>query len=140
MWECKIDSASAIRSALVRLGGEFEKVVSQVYQRTKYKDFTKGPFIKDVRLTPGRGDLRNPDVQLLFKCGSIVLSRHRGEGGLKILVLARRPLRMALERLVSSSSMHDESTVQSLTKSFQTFLSTSGGFPITEIRIKKMEF
>ena len=28
MWEYEIDSASAIRSALVRLGGEFEKVVS----------------------------------------------------------------------------------------------------------------
>ena len=52
----------------------------------------KGPFTKDVRLTPGEGGLRNPDVQLLFECDSIVLSGRRGEGGLEILVLAGRPL------------------------------------------------
>ena len=52
----------------------------------------KGPFTKDVRLTPGEGGLQNPDVQLLFESDSIALSRRRGEGGLKILVLAGRPL------------------------------------------------
>ena len=52
----------------------------------------KGPFTKDVRLNPGEGGLRNPDVQLLFECDSIVLSGHRGKGGLEILFLARRPL------------------------------------------------
>ena len=35
---------------------------------------TKGPFTKDVRLTPGEGGLQNPDIQLLFECNSIVLS------------------------------------------------------------------
>ena len=34
----------------------------------------KGPFTKDVWLTPGEGGLGNPDVQLLIKCDSIVLS------------------------------------------------------------------
>ena len=53
---------------------------------------TKGPFTKDVRLTPGEGGLRNPDVPLLFECNSIVLSERRGEGGLEILVFAGRPL------------------------------------------------
>ena len=53
---------------------------------------TKEQFTKDVRLTPGEGGLRNPDVQLLFECDSIVSSGHRGEGGLEILVLAGRPL------------------------------------------------
>ena len=51
-----------------------------------------GPFTYDVRLTPGEGGLRNPDVQLLFQCDSIVLSRRRGEWGLEILVLIGRPL------------------------------------------------
>ena len=41
---------------------------------------TKEQFTKDVRLTPGEGGLRNPDVQLLFECDSIVLSGRRGEG------------------------------------------------------------
>ena len=41
---------------------------------------TKGPFTKDVRLTPGEVGLRNPDVPLLFECNSIVLSERRGEG------------------------------------------------------------
>ena len=40
----------------------------------------KGPFSKDVRLTPGEGGLLNPDVQLLFECDSIVLSGLRGQG------------------------------------------------------------
>ena len=53
---------------------------------------SKGPFTKDIRLTPGREGLRNPDVQLLFECDSIVLSERRGEGGLEILVFAGRPL------------------------------------------------
>ena len=53
---------------------------------------TKGPFTKDVRLTPGEEGLRNPDVQLLFECDSIVLSGRMGVGGLEILVLAGRPL------------------------------------------------
>ena len=43
--------------------------------------YFKGPFTKDVRLTPGEGDLRDPDVQLLFECDSIVLSGRRGRGG-----------------------------------------------------------
>ena len=37
-------------------------------------------FTKDFRLTPEEGGLWNPDVQLLFKCDSIVLSGRRGEG------------------------------------------------------------
>ena len=49
-------------------------------------DMCMGPFTKDVRLTPGRGGLRNPDVQLLFECDSIVLSGRRRRGGLEILV------------------------------------------------------
>ena len=50
-------------------------------------------FTKDVRLTPWEEGLRNPDVQLLFECDSIVLSGRRGgEGSLEILVLAGRPL------------------------------------------------
>ena len=55
----------------------------------------KGPFTKDVQLTPREGGLRNPDVQLLFECDSIVLFGRRGEGVLEILVLAGRPLCMA---------------------------------------------
>ena len=39
-----------------------------------------GPFLKDDWLTPGEGGLRNPEVQLLFKCDSIVLSGCRGRG------------------------------------------------------------
>ena len=39
----------------------------------------KGPFTKDVRLTTGEGGL-DPDVQLLFRCDSIVLSGRRGQG------------------------------------------------------------
>ena len=42
--------------------------------------YPKGPFTKDVRLTPGEEGLRNPDVQLLFKCDFIVLSGRRGMG------------------------------------------------------------
>ena len=42
--------------------------------------YRKGPFTKDVRLTPGEGGLRNPDVQLLFECDSIVSSGRRGRG------------------------------------------------------------
>ena len=39
------------------------------------------------------GGLKNPVVQLLFECDSIVLSGRRvGRGGLEILVLAGRPL------------------------------------------------
>ena len=47
----------------------------------KYLVNDKGPFTKDVRLTPGEGGLRNPDVQLSFECDSIVLSGRRGEEG-----------------------------------------------------------
>ena len=43
-------------------------------------------------MTPGKGGLRNPDVQLLFECDSIVLSGRREGGGLEILVLSGRPL------------------------------------------------
>ena len=49
---------------------------------------TKGPFTKDVRLTPGEGGLQNSDVQLFFECDTIVLSGRKGGGGLEILVLA----------------------------------------------------
>ena len=31
-------------------------------------------------LAPGEGGLRNPDVQLLFECNSIVLSGRKGGG------------------------------------------------------------
>ena len=41
---------------------------------------TKGPFTKDVRLTPVERGLQNPDVPLLFECNSIVLSGRRGMG------------------------------------------------------------
>ena len=46
------------------------------------KDFLhKGPFTKDVRLTPWEeGGLRNPDVQLLFECDSIVFPDAGGRG------------------------------------------------------------
>ena len=41
---------------------------------------------------PGGGGLRNPDIQLLFECDSMVLSGRRGGGDIEILVLAGRPL------------------------------------------------
>ena len=40
-----------------------------------------GPSTKDVWLTPAEGGLRNPDVQSLFECESIVLSGRRGRRG-----------------------------------------------------------
>ena len=40
----------------------------------------KGPFTKDVRLTPGEEGLWNPHVQLLFRCDSIILSGRRRQG------------------------------------------------------------
>ena len=43
----------------------------------------------------GGGGLRNLDVQLLFVCDSIVLTRRREEWGLEILVLSGRPLWIA---------------------------------------------
>ena len=43
-------------------------------------EYSMGSFTKDVRLTPGERGLRNPDVQLLFECDSIVLSGRRGRG------------------------------------------------------------
>ena len=48
----------------------------------------QGAIHKGRPADPGRGDLRNPDVQLLFECGSIVLAGRRGEGGLEILFVA----------------------------------------------------
>ena len=53
--------------------------------------FRLGAIHKGRAADPGEGGLRNPDVQLLFECDSIVLSGRRG-GGLEILVLAGRPL------------------------------------------------
>ena len=40
-----------------------------------------GAIHKGRPADPGEGGLRNSDVQLLFECDSIVLSRRRGEGG-----------------------------------------------------------
>ena len=68
----------------------FRKNITSLF--SSLSELTLGPFTKDVRLTPGRRGLRNPDVQLLFECDSIVLSGRRGKGGLEILVSAGRPL------------------------------------------------
>ena len=54
-----------------------------------------GAIHKGRPADPGEGGLRNPDIQLLFECDSIVLSECSGEGGLEILVLSRRLLWMA---------------------------------------------
>ena len=51
-----------------------------------------GAIHKGRPADPGEVGLRNPDVQLLFECDSIVLSGRRGERGLEILVLAGRSL------------------------------------------------
>ena len=56
---------------------------SQIEANSSYEryEIPKGPFTKDVLLTPGEGGLQNPDVQLLFECDSSVLSgRRRGRG------------------------------------------------------------
>ena len=48
---------------------------------------TQAPLLQDEGAThkgrpadPGEGGLRNPDIQLLFECDSIVLSGRRGRG------------------------------------------------------------
>ena len=51
------------------------------FQILAYKGVSLGPFTKDVRLTPWEGGSANLDVQLLFECDFIVLSRRRRGGG-----------------------------------------------------------